>query len=116
MENIYLILVIILFALAISDLIVGVTIELNENQVSINEYNLSFANDYSGIFYDSYIDKLWIISDESSTVTKCELNGKPIKSFHLSINQAEGIVVDSKNNRLYAVSDPSEKLYVYRLE
>ena len=91
-------------------------IELDENLRKLNEYSLSFANDYSGIFYDSDIDKLWIISDESSTVTKCELNGKAIESFHLSINQAEGIVVDSKNKLLYALSDSLEKLYVFELK
>jgi len=91
-------------------------IELDEDLRTVSENNLTFADDYSGIFYDADIDKLWIVSDESSTVTKCELNGKAIKGFHLSVNQAEGVVVDSKNKLLYAVSDPSEKLYVFELE
>lgn len=90
-------------------------IELDENQQIINEYNLNFANDYSGIFYDQYLDALWIISDESSSVTKCDLTGKVMETYHLSINQAEGIVVDSKNHKLYAVSDSAEKLYIFEL-
>jgi len=91
-------------------------LELDENLTIINEYNLGFANDYSGIFYDSLEKVLWIVSDESSSVNKCDLTGKLIETYHIGVNQAEGIVVDSKNAKLYVVSDSAEKLYVFELE
>lgn len=93
----------------------GLLIELDENQQIINETVLNFAADYSGIFYDNETDNLWIVSDESSTITRCDLKGTTEKTYHLGINKAEGIVVDSKNNLVYVVSDSAEKLYVFGL-
>jgi len=91
----------------------GLLIELDENQKKINEYELNFAEDYSGIFYDSEIDKVWIISDKSKTITKCDLKGNEIETYKLGIKKAEGVVVDSKNKLIYVVSDKKEKLYVF---
>ena len=91
----------------------GLLIELNENLQVIKETTLSFANDYSGIFYDEVIDSLWIVSDQSSTVTKCDLHGNAEETYRLGINKAEGIVVDSKSKVIYVISDSSEKLYVF---
>ena len=91
----------------------GLLIELDKNQQKINEYKLNFAKDYSGIFYDSQIDKVWIISDKSKTITKCDLQGNEIETYKLGIKKAEGVVVDSKNKLIYVVSDKKEKLYVF---
>ena len=91
----------------------GLLVELNENKQVINEHPLDFANDYSGIYYDTKIDSLWVVSDESSTVTKCDLQGNAEKTYRLGINKAEGVVVDSKNQLVYVISDSAEKLYVF---
>ncbi len=93
----------------------SILIELNDKQQIVNKYSLNFASDYSGIFYDEYLDKLWIISDESSTITKCDLKGNAEKTYKIGINKAEGVVVDSKNNKIYIVSDSSDKLYIFSL-
>ncbi len=91
----------------------GLLIELDENQQKINEYNLNFAEDYSGIFYDKKTDKIWIVSDKSSTINRCDLEGNKIETYNLGIDKAEGVVVDSDNNKIYVVSDSEEKLYVF---
>ena len=91
----------------------GLLIELDENQQKINEYELKFAKDYSGIFYDNKINKLWIISDKSKTITKCDLEGNALETYNLGIKKAEGVVVDSKNKLMYIVSDKKEKLYIF---
>ncbi len=91
----------------------GLLIELDENQQKINEYELKFAEDYSGIFYDKVINNIWIVSDKSSTITKCDLEGNKIETYNLGINKAEGVVVDSDNNKIYVISDSAEKLYVF---
>lgn len=91
----------------------SVLLKLGSSQQILKEYSLNFANDYSGVFYDELSDNLWIISDESSTLTKCDLEGNPLETFRIGINKAEGIVVDSKNNKIYIVSDSDNKLYVY---
>jgi len=86
--------------------------QLNNNFQLINEYDLSFANDYSGICYDNEADLLWIISDESQSINKCDLKGKLITSYTVNINKPEGIAIT--NDKIYIVSDSSEKLYVYK--
>lgn len=91
----------------------GLLIELDENQQLINEYSLNFADDYSGIFHDSRTDSIWIISDKSSTISKCDLEGNATDTYKLGINKAEGVVVDSDNNKIYVISDSAEKLYVF---
>lgn len=91
----------------------GLLIELDENLQIIKEITLSFANDYSGVYYDNSIDSLWIVSDEFSTVSKCDLLGKATETYRLGISKAEGIVVDSKNKLIYVVIDSVEKLYVF---
>ncbi|MBN1251571.1 MAG: SdiA-regulated domain-containing protein [Bacteroidales bacterium] len=92
----------------------SILIKLDENQHIISNYTLNFASDYSGIYYDEYLEKLWILSDESSKLTLCSLEGKAEKTYNIGINKAEGIVVDSKNNKVYIVSDSNEKLYVFQ--
>ena len=75
-------------------------------------YDLDFADDYSGIFYENSSNLLWILSDQDKTVNKCTLKGKLIESYKIDIKQAEGIVVT--NNYIYIVSDAEEKLYSYK--
>lgn len=79
------------------------------------EIILNFANDYSGIFYNEMTDKLWIVSDESKTITQCDLDGNKIKSISIPISGMEGIVVNEDETEAYVVSDPNKKLYLINL-
>ena len=49
----------------------GLLIRLRSDFSIIESYNLDFASDYSGIFYDKELNILWILSDESKTINKC---------------------------------------------
>lgn len=80
----------------------------NDTQTQIK---LNFALDYSGIFYNSTSNKLWIVSDESRTLTQCTLDGVKIKNYILPIAGVEGIVVNDDETVAYVVSDPNNKLY-----
>lgn len=80
------------------------------------EYDLSFADDYSGICYDKNENALWIISDNSKTLSKCNLTGKVIKTYKINIEKAEGIAINSEKNEIYIVSDSEEKLYVLEIK
>lgn len=73
--------------------------------------NLNFSTDYSGIFYNNASNKIWIVSEESRTLTQCTLNGVKIKSYDLPISGVEGIVVNDEETIAYVVSDPNNKLY-----
>lgn len=85
---------------------------LDKNFKITNSFDLDFANDYSGLFYDSSSDLLWIVSDESQSINKCDLKGKLIESYVINVNKPEGIAVT--NDKIYVVSDSSEKLYIFK--
>lgn len=89
----------------------GLLIKYSTTDNTKTEIKLSFARDYSGIYYNSVSNKLWIVSDESKTLTQCTLNGVKIKSYSLPISGVEGIVVNDEETEAYVVSDPNNKLY-----
>jgi uncharacterized protein YjiK len=89
----------------------GLLIRLRSDFSVIAQYELDFANDYSGIYYESLSNNLWIVSDQSKTINKCTLTGEVIESYSINIEQAEGIAI--ANNKIYVVSDVEEKLYVF---
>ncbi len=83
-----------------------------KNEVSY-DYKLNFAADFSGICYDKTKDILWIVSDESQSLTACNLEGMKIASFGIPIKQAEGITLDKTGKKIFIISDKEEKLYVF---
>lgn len=87
-------------------------IRLRSDFSIIAEYDLNFASDYSGIFFESSTNNLWIVSDQNKTINKCTLTGDLIESYSIGVTQAEGIAI--ANDRIYVVSDAEEKLYVYK--
>jgi len=94
----------------------GVAYAENLNAIFITvlaEYDLNFAKDYSGVFYDNSSKDLWIVSDQSKTINKCTIKGDVIKSYSINITQAEGIAIS--NNKIYVISDAEAKLYIYKL-
>ena len=90
----------------------GKLIRLRADFTVIAEYDLNFAIDYSGIFYESLTNNLWIVSDQNKTINKCTLTGELIKKYSISVTQAEGIAI--ANNKIYVVSDAEAKLYVFK--
>lgn len=94
----------------------GELLELDLNFVVKKITQLNFANDYSGIFYDSQNDYLWIVSDESSTINKCYTNGDLIKSYKINVTKCEGIAIDSETGYIYLVSDSDAEMYVYKIK
>ena len=89
----------------------GLLIKYSVKNNSQTEIKLNFAHDYSGIYYNNVSNKLWIVSDESKTLTQCTLDGIKIKSYKLPISGVEGIVVNDTETEAYVVSDPNNKLY-----
>lgn len=86
--------------------------KLNTSFTIISSYDLDFANDYSGIFYDAIDNLLWIISDESQSINKCTLEGELIASYIINVQKPEGIAI--ANDKIYVVSDSQERLYIFQ--
>lgn len=89
----------------------GLLIKYSINNNTQTQIKLNFADDYSGIYYNSVSDKLWIVSDESRTLSQCTLSGIELKHFVLPIPSMEGIVVNDEETEAYVVSDLNKKLY-----
>jgi len=90
----------------------GKLIQLRNDFSVLAKYNLKFADDYSGIFYENASNQLWILSDQNKTVNKCTLSGELIESFKIKVAQPEGIAVT--DNYIYIVCDTNARLYVYK--
>ena len=86
--------------------------KLNSSFNIISSYDLGFANDYSGMFYDATDNLLWIVSDESQSINKCTLEGELIESYIINVQKPEGIAI--ANDKIYIVSDSEERLYIFQ--
>lgn len=80
-----------------------------------SEYPLNFANDYSSIDYEQEGNHLWIISEESKLLARCNLKGEPEEIFHTGVPKGEGILIDSENDLIYIVCNFTSKLYIFKL-
>ena len=89
----------------------GKLIKLRLDYTVMAEYDLNFASDYSGIYYENSTNNLWILSDQYSTLNKCTLTGDLIESYPVRITQPEGVAIG--NEKVYIISDAEEKLYIY---
>lgn len=76
---------------------------------------LKLAKDYSDIYFAEEDTSLWILSDESKKIIKTDLSGNKITEYKINVAQAEGLVVDYKNNRVFIVSDVKQELYEFEL-
>jgi len=80
----------------------------------ISEENLSFAEDYSGIFVDANHSLLWYVSDQSKTLYKCDYNSNVLLTFNLDELKYEGVVVDS--DMVYLINDATAELNIYKIK
>lgn len=79
----------------------------------ISKDNLSFAIDYSGICVDASHSLLWIVSDQSERIYKCDYNGNALMQFKLDRLKFEGIAI--LNDKIYLVNDASAEFNVYQI-
>jgi len=79
----------------------------------IDSTELTFAKDYSSIYFDAVANSIWILSDESQTVTRCSLSAIPQQTWQTGIEKGEGLVVDAGNRRMYIITDNQSRLYIF---
>ncbi len=77
----------------------------------VNTHDLTFAKDYSAVFYNAYDGSLWILSDESELLVKCDLSGNPISSYRTGVTKGEGVVIDSEHAKVYIITDQVSVLF-----
>ncbi len=94
----------------------GVLIELDHEFNLLTYKRITFAFDFSGIYYESQNQHLWIVSDQNEKVYKCDLTGSVLTEYPIDVDKAEGIAVDFDNARVYVVSDSYEKLYLFSIK
>ncbi len=82
---------------------------------NISTTELHFASDYSAIFVDTKNGLLWIVSDESQALYKCDYNANVLMEYALPGVKFEGIVVDADQHLVYLVNDKTFKLYIFKL-
>lgn len=93
----------------------AVLYELDTLGTIVNTNTLTFATDLSGVFYENTQNRLWLVSDESEIVARCNLFGEPDEIYRTNVNKAEGICVDIANAALFLVSDSENQLYKMQL-
>jgi len=94
----------------------GFFIEVSQDFTTLQETELSFADDYSGICYDNSRDGFWIVSDESEMLYLWDLTNGVREQYPLNFPKAEGVVFVEETNSFYIVSDSEQKLYKFHLE
>ena len=57
---------------------------------------------------------VYIVSDESQMLYKCDYNAKVLKEYPLPDTKFEGIVVDDDNQLVYLVNDKTAELFVFK--
>lgn len=98
----------------ISEKLPSLLFELTKNGTVLNTHEIKFAEDFSSVYYDSNLNKLWILSDDSKTLTRCNLQGNWEQTWNTGIKKGEGVVVDSNEERIYIISDGDDnQLYIF---
>lgn len=93
----------------------GELIVWNPKYGIIEKTGLSFAEDYSAIFVDFENSLLWIVSDDSQTLYKCDYKANVLMEFILPDTKYEGIVVDIETMKVSFVNDGTAKLDVFKI-
>ena len=93
----------------------GLLIALASDLSIRKEYELQFAQDYSGLSYDADRDGFWISSHQDRCLHLWNERDGLVKSFEIPIKKIEGVAVDSAGSRLYVVSESEGTLTVFAL-
>jgi len=82
-----------------------------KSNVEVNRFEITLIDDLSDICYDSDLDCLWIISDESKKIIKISKTGYVISEWIIPFSKGEGITF--VNDKMYIVRDSDSKMYVF---
>ncbi len=80
----------------------------------ISEIKLNFASDYSGIYIDDKRSAIWMVSDQSKGLYKCNYNAEVQITYYLDELKYEGIVV--VDDIIYLINDATGRLNIYKIK
>lgn len=83
--------------------------DLQGNVLSTNA--LDFAKDYSSVYYEASTQALWILSDDSESLTRTNLTGVPVQTWDHSIKKGEGVIVNSDSATVYIITDRESAIF-----
>ncbi len=81
------------------------------NGVETGRLEITAVDDLSDVCYDSVLNCLWIISDESKKIIKLSKSGTILAEWFLPFSKGEGITF--VRDKIYVVRDYDSKLYVF---
>ncbi|MFZ5517591.1 MAG: SdiA-regulated domain-containing protein [Candidatus Zhuqueibacterota bacterium] len=90
----------------------GKWIALNPDFSIAETKELTFAPDYSDIACDTSDNRFWILSDQGQQLFLWDTNEGVLESYHVAIENPEGIVIDFVNQIFYIVSDSQQRLFL----
>jgi uncharacterized protein YjiK len=79
---------------------------------AVEAFDLDFARDYSGLFWDSQRQGLWVLSDESQALYLLREGQSPVE-YRLGLARLEGVAV--AGDTAWVVSDALSKLFRIQL-
>lgn len=91
----------------------SILFEIKTSGEIVAQHDLGFMKDYSSVFFDEAGNNLWILSDQSKLMVKCDMTGKPLVWYNTGITDGEGSVVDVPNSKIWIVSDSGNTLYSF---
>lgn len=89
----------------------GMLLEFTPAGSEIRRINLSFALDFSDVFYDESGEYLWFVSDESKKVIKTDMNCQPLAQWSIPFTKGEGITI--VRDTVYIVNDADATMYLF---
>ncbi|OQX79532.1 MAG: hypothetical protein B6D64_04670 [Bacteroidetes bacterium 4484_276] len=91
----------------------AILFELTTDGEIVAQHQLGFMEDYSSVYFDGPGNSLWILSDQSELLVRCDLSGQPLEWFSTGLKDAEGVVVDSANSKVWIITDSGNTLYSF---
>jgi uncharacterized protein YjiK len=91
----------------------AILFELTTDGEIVAQHQLGFMKDYSSVFFDGPGNYLWILSDQSEMLVKCDLSGQPLEWFSTGLKDAEGVVIDAPNSKVWIITDSGNTLYSF---
>lgn len=86
-------------------------IELNTKLEIIQTTKLNFADDFSGLYFDSITKILWMVSDESKCLIGYNPENQSFKKYDIDVQKAEGVA--KIGDFFYVIDDENSILYKY---
>ena len=89
-------------------------LELTAKGHLVATHSIDYADDLSGLCFDTNSNNLLLVSHESQSLFTIDLTGKMLSSWKIPVEKAEG-VVRGQNGLLYIVCDRTSQLYIFEL-